>query len=68
MTNEIMREVHPIKEAIGARYGNNPDALFKEIQPGEARLKAAGVQVIAPTANPASLPHTALQRIRFVHR
>lgn len=68
MTDEIMMEVHAIKDAIGAKYGNNLDALFKEIQLGEARLKAAGVQVLAPPDNPTNLPNTALQRTRFAHR
>ena len=68
MTDEIMMEVHAIKDAIGAKYGNNLDALFKEIQLGEARLKAVGVQVLAPPANPTDLPNTALQRTRFAHR
>jgi len=45
MTDEIMMEVHAIKDAIGVKYGNNLDALFKEIQLGEARLKAAGIQL-----------------------
>jgi len=48
MTDEFMMEVHAIKDAIGAKYGNNLDALFKELQLGEARLKAAGVKVLAP--------------------
>ena len=68
MTDEIMMEVHAIKDAIGAKYGNNLDALFKEIQLGEARLKAAGVQILAPPANPTDLPNTALQRTLFAHR
>lgn len=68
MTDEIMREVHAIKDAIGAKYGNNPDALFEEIQLGEARLKAAGIQIVPPPANPANLPNTVLQRTRFAHR
>jgi hypothetical protein len=68
MTDEIMMEVHAIKDAIGAKYGKNLDALFKEIQLGEAKLKAAGVQVLAPPVNPTNLPDTALQRTRFAHR
>jgi hypothetical protein len=68
MTDEIMMEVHAIKDAIGAKYGNDLDALFKEIQLGEARLKAAGVLVLAPPINPENLPNTALQRTRFAHR
>jgi len=68
MTDEIMKEVHDIKDALGEKYGNNLGALFEEIQLGEARLKAAGIQVLAPPVNPASLPNTALQRTRFTHR
>lgn len=67
MTDEIMMEVHAIKDAIGVKYGNNLDALFKEIQLGEARLRAAGVQIVLPPANPANLLGTALQRNRFAH-
>ena len=58
MTDDIMMEVHAIKDAIGIKYGNNLDALFKEIQLGEARLNAAGAPVLAPPVNPANLPNT----------
>ncbi len=68
MTDEIMTEVHAIKDAIGEKYGNNLGALFEEIQLGEARLKAAGVQILAPPVNPIGLPSTALQRSRFANR
>ncbi len=68
MTDEIMMEIHAIKDAIGVKYGNNLDALFKEIQLGEARLKAAGARVLAPPVNPENLPSTALQRTRFARR
>jgi hypothetical protein len=68
MTDEIMMELHAIKDEIGAKYGSNLDALYKEIQLGEARLKEAGAQVLPPPANPASLPYSALQRMRFAHR
>lgn len=68
MTDEIMSEVHAIKDAIGAKYGNDLDALFKEIQLGEARLRAAGVQILPPPVKPANLPNTALQRTRFAQR
>lgn len=68
MTDEIMREVHAIKDAIGAKYGNNLNTLFKEIQLGEARLKAAGIQVLPPPASPTKLPTTVLQRTRFARR
>ena len=68
MTDEIMREIHAIKDAIGAKYGNDLEALFKEIKLGEARLQAAGVQIVPPPVNPSNLPNTPLQRTRFAHR
>ena len=68
MTDEIMMEVHAIKDAIGAKYGNDLDALLKEIQLGEAKLKAAGIQVLDPPVHLTNLPVTALQRMRFAHR
>jgi hypothetical protein len=68
MTDEIMMELHAIKDTIGAKYGNNLDALFKEIQVGESRLRAAGAQVLPPPVDLASLPSSALQRIRFARR
>jgi len=68
MTDEIMMEVHAIKDAIGAKYGNNLDALLKDIQLGEAKLKAAGIQVLDPPVNLTNLPVTALQRMRSAHR
>lgn len=68
MNDEIMMEVHAVKDAIGAKYGHDLNALFEEIKLGEAKLKASGVKVLAPPANPASLPNSALQRTRFAHR
>jgi len=68
MNDEIMTEVHAIKDSIAAKYGHNLDALFKEIQLGEARLKAAGILVLPPPVNPSNLSNTALQRTRFARR
>ena len=68
MTDEIMTEVHAIKDAIGLKYGNDMRALFEEIKRGEAKLKAAGVEILPPPANPKDLPNSALQRTRFAHR
>lgn len=65
MTDEIMTEVHAIKDAIGVKYANNLDALFNEIQRGEAKLKAAGIQVLPPPVNAINSPTTVLQRTRF---
>lgn len=68
MTDEIMMEVHAIKDKIGEKYGKNLEALFDEIRLGEKKLVAKGINVVAPPVNPASLPSTALQRTRFARR
>lgn len=68
MTDEIIAEVHAIKDAIGAKYADNLDALFAELKRGEAELKSAGATVIPPPAAPASLPSSAYQRNRFAYR
>ncbi|SBT07918.1 conserved hypothetical protein [Candidatus Accumulibacter aalborgensis] len=68
MNDEIIAEVHAIKDAIGLKYAENLDALFEELKRGEAELRAAGVTIIAPPLDPASLPTSALQRTRFAHR
>lgn len=68
MTDEIIAEVHAIKDALGAKYAGDLDALFEDFKRGEAELKAAGILVLPPPANPVSLPSTALQRTRFAHR
>ena len=68
MSDEIMLEVHAIKDAIGVKYANNLDALFRDIKLGEARLKAAGIQVIAAPLDATKLPTSVLQRPRFARR
>jgi len=67
MTDEIMMEVHAIKDAIGVKYGNDLRALFDEIKRGEATLQAAGVEVLSPPPNLKDLTNSALQRTRFAH-
>lgn len=67
MTDDIIAEVHAIKDAIGLKYADDLNALIEEFKRGEAALKAAGIVVIDPPPNPESLPHSALQRHRFSH-
>ena len=57
MNDEIIAEVHAIKNAIGLKYADNLGALFEELRRGEAELKAAGVLVIDPPLDPAGLPN-----------
>ncbi len=68
MNDEIIAEVHAIKDAIGLKYADNLGALFDELRRGEAELKAAGVLVIDPPLDPAGLTNSAFQRTRFAHR
>ncbi len=68
MNDEIMAEVHAIKDAIGLKYADDLGALFAELRRGEAELKAAGVLVVEPPPDPAALPNSPFQRTRFAHR
>lgn len=68
MNDEIIAEVHAIKDAIGLKYADNLGSLFEELRRGEVELKAAGVLVIDPPLDPAGLPNSAFQRTRFAHR
>jgi len=68
MNDEIITEVHAVKDAIGAKYNYDLRAMFEDIKRGESDLQTKGIQLIAPPPNPASLPSTALQRTRFAHR
>lgn len=68
MSDEIITEVHAIKDAIGAKFNYDLRALFQDIKRGEAELQAKGIQLIAPPSNLTSLPNSALQRTRFAHR
>ncbi|EXI68641.1 MAG: hypothetical protein AW08_00953 [Candidatus Accumulibacter adjunctus] len=68
MNDEIMAEVHAMKDAIGLKYADDLGALFAELRRGEAELKAAGVLVVETPPDPAALPNSPLQRTRFAHR
>jgi hypothetical protein len=68
MTDEIMQELHSIKDSIGLKYAQNREELYKQIQIGEARLKAAGVLILPPPTDDEPPSFTALQRTRFSRR
>ena len=65
MSDEILAEVRAVKDALYAQHGGSLRSLFAAIKRGEAELQAKGIRVIAPPGNPACLPSTALQRMRF---
>ena len=65
MTDEILAEVRAVKDALTAQHGGSLRSLYAAIKQGEAELQAKGIRVIAPPGNHASLPNTALQRMRF---
>lgn len=68
MFDEIIAEIHAIKDALNARYANAPDRLFEDIQRGEAELRAAGVEILPPPPDVAALPVSVLRRTRFLRR
>ena len=68
MSDEIMAEVHAIKDKIGAQYAGNAAGLFEDIKRGEAKLRAAGVKILAPPPKSTKSPKSALQRTRYARR
>jgi hypothetical protein len=64
MTDEILAEVHSIKDALAAQHGGDLRSLFAAIKRGEEELVANGYTVIAPPLHPVPLLGTALQRSR----
>ena len=62
MNDEIIDEVHSIKDAIGAKFNYNLRTLFEEIKRVEAEFQAKGITLISPPVNPADFPGSALQR------
>ncbi|MBT8420070.1 MAG: hypothetical protein KJO08_04325 [Gammaproteobacteria bacterium] len=68
MNDEIMNELHGIKDAIGEEFNFDMRALFENIKRGEAELKAQGVRLVSSSVNPEKMPCTILQRTRFGRR
>ena len=68
MNDEIITEVHAIKDALSKRFKGDVRAIFEDIKKGEEELRASGFKFVSPPENPAELPSSALQRNRFSHR
>ena len=68
MNDEIIDEVHSIKDAIGEKFNYNLRTLFEEIKRGEAESQAKGMKLISPPVNPAGFPGSALQRGKAINR
>ncbi|MCF8210299.1 MAG: hypothetical protein K9K38_13015 [Rhodoferax sp.] len=68
MTNEILAELHAIKDALSARYVGDVYSILADIKKGEDDLRAKGFKFVSPPAYPAAMVGTAFQRNRFAHR
>ena len=68
MTDEIIAEVHAIKDALSKRFEGDARAILEDIKIGEAELRALGFKFVAPPENPSLLPSSPFQRNRFAHR
>ena len=68
MTDEIIAEVHAIKDALSKQFKGDARAIFEEIKKGEDDLRARGFEFVSPPESPAELPNSAFQRNRFSHR
>lgn len=67
MNDEIIKELHDIKDNLAAEFNYDLRLMFADIKRGEAELIAAGFDLTTPPVNPDKLHETALQRIRFAH-
>nr|VFK06275.1 MAG: hypothetical protein BECKLPF1236A_GA0070988_1000218 [Candidatus Kentron sp. LPFa]VFK36335.1 MAG: hypothetical protein BECKSD772F_GA0070984_10019 [Candidatus Kentron sp. SD]VFK65116.1 MAG: hypothetical protein BECKUNK1418G_GA0071005_105711 [Candidatus Kentron sp. UNK]VFK22385.1 MAG: hypothetical protein BECKLPF1236B_GA0070989_13073 [Candidatus Kentron sp. LPFa]VFK23567.1 MAG: hypothetical protein BECKLPF1236C_GA0070990_1000625 [Candidatus Kentron sp. LPFa] len=68
MNDEIMTDLHGIKDAISEEFHFDMRALFEDIKRGEAELRATGVRLVPPPADPEKTTYTTLQRTRFARR
>jgi hypothetical protein len=65
-TDEIITEVHAVRDAHAAQFNFDVQAIFNDLQASEAKRIAQGHPYVSePFAVP--LPSAALQRTRFVH-
>ncbi len=67
MTDEILAEVHAIKDALSKRFEGDVQAIFADIKKGEEELRAHGFKFVEPPTHPAAMAGTAFQRNRFAH-
>jgi len=65
MNDEIIAEVHAIKDAIGEKFNYDLRALFKEIKRGEAELEAKGIELILPPPLSKNAADFTLQKTRL---
>lgn len=68
MTDEILAEVHTIKNALSKRFERGVHAIFVDIKKGEDELRAQGFRFVLPPVHPAAMAGTAFQRNRFANR
>ena len=68
MNDEIITEVHAIKDALSKRFEGDVQAIFEDIKKGEEELRARGFKFVSPPENSDGVPNSAFQRNRFAHR
>lgn len=67
MNDEIMQEVHAVKDALSAARTKDAVSLFDEIKREEAILYSLGAKLVQPPVG-MTLSSTALQRMRAASR
>ncbi len=68
MNDEIMQEVHAIKDALAKKYGHDLNALLVNLTENEAKLASAGFRIVPAPVSGVQLAGSALQRSRLVRR
>jgi hypothetical protein len=65
MNDEIIQELHAVKDALAAKFNADLRLIFADIKRGEKELQAAGFVLAQPPANLPDPAGTALQRSRL---
>lgn len=64
MSDEIIQEVHAIKDAIGAKFKYNLQALFEALKCRQAEFQDNGVKIVHPPTDSTQRIHSELQKTR----
>ena len=66
MNDEIIEEVHAIKDTIGAKFKYNLKALFEYLKCRQAELQANGVKIVHTPTDSTQRIHSELQKTRVI--
>ncbi len=66
MNDEIIKELHEVKDNLAAKFNYDLRLMFVDIKHGEADLIAAGFDLKTSPINPGKLPETAIEKLEMM--